>query len=215
VADFRPAIDRVMQDARPAERGQIVTALGLIPSGDSRIDEMLRSYRCDPHHEVEFATDLALATRAGDTERLRMLVQQADLWLSEPLREYFGPKSDILRASLIECGSRGTWPMPLRLEALWIVIESVTNSASEVDGLLAVNAVIRLGDGYRPEAVSFFAKRFRERHRVGLWAWHAYLGSEYVPREMLSAAQDSLAGLEGGVRAARVRQIAQAETKVR
>jgi predicted nucleic acid-binding Zn ribbon protein len=215
VADFRAAIDRAMQGASSAERGQIVTALGLIPSGDSRIDEMLRSYRCDPHHEVEFAADLALATRAGDTERLRMLVQQADRWISEPLREYFGPKSDILRASLIECGSRGTWPMPLRLEALWIVIESVTNSASEVDGLLAVNAVIRLGDGYRPEAVNFFAQRFRERHRVGLWAWHAYLGSEYVPREMLSAAQDSLAGLEGRVRAARVRQIAQAETKVR
>jgi predicted nucleic acid-binding Zn ribbon protein len=215
VADFRPAIDRAMRDAGPAERGQIITALGLIAPGDSRIDEMLRSYRCDTHHEVEFAADLALATRSGDTEQLRLLVQQADRWLSEPLREYFGPQSDILRASLVECGSRGTWPIPLRLEALWMVIESVTSSASEVDGLLAVNAVIRLGDGYRPEAVDFFTRRFREQHRVGLWAWHAYLGSEYVPREMLNAAQDSLASLNGGVWSARVRQIGQAETKVR
>jgi hypothetical protein len=213
--NFRSAIDRAMRDANPFIRGQIITALGLIPSGDSRIDEMLGSYRCDPHHEVEFAADLALATRAGDPEQLRLLVQQADHSIAEPQGERLGPSLRVLRASLIEFASRGTWPMPLRLEALWLVIESVTNSASEVDGRLAVNAVIRLGDGYRPEAVNFFAQRFREQHRVGLWAWHAYLGSEYVPREMLSAARDSLGSLEGGVRAARVRQIAQAETKVR
>lgn len=204
-----------MRDANPFIRGQIITALGLIPSGDSRIDEMLGSYRCDPHHEVEFAADLALATRAGDAQRLRMLVQQADCWLSEPLREYFGPKSDILRASLVECGSRGTWPMPLRLEALWIVVESITDRDNGVDCLLAVEAIIRLGDGYRPEAVKYFEQRFREKHRVGFWAWRAYLGGEYVPREMLRAAEDSLPALKGYAWSDRIREITRAEAKVR
>jgi hypothetical protein len=105
--------------------------------------------------------------------------------------------------------------MPLRLEALWIVVESITDRSNGVDDLLAVEAIIRLGDGYRPEAVNYFVERFREPHRIGLWAWHAYLGGESVPRDMIRAAEDSLPSLKGYAWSDRVQEIARAEAKAR
>ncbi len=215
VGRFRSAIDQAMRDGNPSIRGRIVTSLGLINDADPRIDEMLRAYRCDTDHEVEFAANLAIATRTKDHAAVRRLLAEADTFLSEPLRPYYHSSPHVLRAALTEYGSRSDGPMPLRVESLWIVVESIANEASAADGLLAVAELIRLGDAYRPEAVDYFARRFRERQRVGLWAWHSYLSSDRVPLEMYRAAEDSLASLEGRAWSQRVQEIARAESKVR
>ena len=212
-ANFRTAIDRAMREAEPYIRGQIVTALGLIPAGDQRIDEMLASYRCDTDADVELAADMALATRSQDTGRVRSLLRRVNDVLSESLQEANRQPPRVLWAALAESGSRSTWPMPLRLEALWMVIESMRPNENWVDCMLAVGALVRLGDAYRPEAVAYFVREFRAGNTVGQWAWDCFIYSDRVPRPMMQAARESLSSLQGGPRKRREGQIERAAAK--